>query len=103
MDLGAELGQEGGGRVAVQLAQGTRGDADVGRVAAAEQAGLHHGSGQRQGSVVASYVQGGDGEQVPQGPAGAVALAMGGQPVTEPLLVGRGVGRVDAAHGEGGP
>ena len=36
-------------------------------------------------------------------PVSAVALAMGDQKVTEPLLVGRGIGRIDAAQGEGGP
>ena len=73
-DPGAQLGQQGRARVAVQFAQREGGDADVGRVVLAEQAGLDHGGGQRQRGVVAGDVQGGDGEQVPQGAAGPVAL-----------------------------
>jgi hypothetical protein len=53
--------------------------------------------------VVARDVQGRDGEQVPQGPAGALVLTPGSEPVTETLLVDPGIGRVDAAHGESGP
>ena len=102
-DLGAELGQQGGAGVAVQFAQGEGGDADVGGVVLAQQAGLDHGGGQREGRVVARDVQGRDGEQVPQGPAGALALATGRQPVTEALLVDPGTGRVDEAHGQSGP
>ena len=86
----------------MQLAQGQGGDADVGGVFLAEQAGLDHGGGQGQGRVVAGDVQGRDGEQVPQGPAGAVALTPGRQPVTKALLVDPRSGRVDAAHSEGG-
>ena len=101
-DLGAELGQHGRGRVAVQFAQREGGDADVRRVVLAEQAGLHHGGGQRQRGVVARDVQGRDREQVPQGAAGPLALPPRGQPVTEPLRVSRRVGRVDEAHRERG-
>ena len=70
----------------------------------AEQAGLHHGGGERQGGVVAGDVQRGDGEQVPERPAGPLGLAVGGEPVTETLRVGRRVGRVEARawRGRGG-
>ena len=99
-DLGAELGQQGRTRVAVQLAQRERGDPDVGRVVLAEQAGLDHHGGQRQRGVVARDVQRRDGEQVPQRPAGPLVLPPLGEPVAEPLRVRRRVGRVDAAHGQ---
>ena len=65
--------------------------------------GLTDGGGQGQGGVVAADVQGGDGEQVPQGPAGAVALAVVRQPGPSVTHFNTGSGWVDAAHGEGGP
>src|SRR5208282_4802914 len=86
-DPGAQPGQQGSGRVAVQLAQRPGGYADVGGVVPAEQAGLHHGGGQRQRSVVTGDVQGRNREQVPQGTTGPLALAPGGEPVTEALGV----------------
>ena len=102
VDLGAQPGQQGRAGVTVQLAQGKGGDADVGRVVLAEQAGLDHGGGQREGGVVARDVQRRDGEQVPQGSARVLGLAVGGQPVAEALGVERRVGRIQGAHGERG-
>ena len=101
-DPAAELGQQGRARVAVQFAQRQRGDADVGRVVLAEQAGLDHHGGQRQRGVVAGDVQRRDGEQVPQRPAGPLALPPPGEPVAEALRVRRRVGRVDEAHRQRG-
>ena len=51
---------------------------------------LHHGGGQRQVGVVAGDVQRGHGEQVPEHPAGPLALPVRGQPVAQPLAVQAG-------------
>ena len=100
--LGAETAQHCQARGAVQLAERRERDADVRGVLPAEQRGLHHGRGERQRRVVAVDVQGGDGEQVPQDAPGPLVLPVRRQPVTEPLGVQRGVGRVQHPHGEGG-
>ena len=101
-DPGAQPAEQAGRGLPVQIAERHRGDADIRRVPAGQQGGLHHGGGERQVRVVPGDVQRGDREQVPQRPPGMFALPVGGQPVTEALPVKLGAGRVEPRHGQGG-
>ena len=101
--LGAELAQQPRGGLAVQVAERDGRRADVRGVPGAEQRRADHGGGQGQVRVVPRDVQRGDREQVPEHPPGALALAVGGQPVTQPLGVEARPVRVEEAHGQRGP
>ena len=88
----AQPGQPPGRGLAVQVAEGTAGTPMSAASLPAEQRGLHHGRGQRQAGLVAVDVERRDDEQVPEHPAGPLALPVRRQPVAEPLVVQRRAG-----------